>query len=248
MRVEVSHRDQGVMVIAVSGRVDSLTTGEFEKRVLPALDRACTSVVIDFSRLDYINSCGIRVLLLALRKARASATAIHLSCPHGRVREVLAVTGLGRLFEFDAAIPDPPPRTEAVPVMEWSDIMSVGSDAIDDDHRAMIDILNTLTTACYLGQDRAVIIDIVDSFVTVAERHFAHEEEIMRAAGYPDIAQHVGGHIELLTHLHEFRRMSAQGPAHRLGKKAVAYLHTWLRDQLRDDIAVIQRISEAAAP
>src|SRR6516162_4417291 len=67
-RLEIGERRQAsTLVLAPVGRIDNLTSAEFQKRLLAAVTSSSTDVVIDFSGVDYISSCGLHSLMTALR-------------------------------------------------------------------------------------------------------------------------------------------------------------------------------------
>jgi anti-anti-sigma factor len=68
-RLEIGERHHtGLMVLAPVGRIDNLTSGEFQKRLLAALSSCSTDVVIDFSGIDYTSSRGRHALMTASRR------------------------------------------------------------------------------------------------------------------------------------------------------------------------------------
>ncbi|WP_407429509.1 STAS domain-containing protein [Treponema sp.] len=77
-------------VLAVEGRLDTATAPELEKEIQSLTEAA--ELIIDFSKLDYISSAGLRVLLSAHKNfARKSGlTIINVS---ETVLEVFDVTG-----------------------------------------------------------------------------------------------------------------------------------------------------------
>ena len=67
--LEIGERRQAsTLVLAPVGRIDNLTSAEFQKRLLAAVTSGSTDVVIDFSGVDYISSCGLHALMTALRQ------------------------------------------------------------------------------------------------------------------------------------------------------------------------------------
>ena len=52
------------LTIALEGRLDTMTSPELEKELQGSLG-AADSLTLDFSKLDYISSAGLRVLLSA---------------------------------------------------------------------------------------------------------------------------------------------------------------------------------------
>jgi anti-anti-sigma factor len=68
-RLEIGERRQAsTLVLVPVGRIDNFTSAEFQKRLLAAVTSGSTDVVIDFSGVDYISSCGLHALMTALRQ------------------------------------------------------------------------------------------------------------------------------------------------------------------------------------
>ena len=62
----ISKKQEGSdLEIALEGRLDTMTAPELEAELSQSLGGA-DSLVLDFSKLDYISSAGLRVLLSAL--------------------------------------------------------------------------------------------------------------------------------------------------------------------------------------
>ena len=56
--------ENGALFIALEGELDTLSSPDFEAELEPLLAEA-NSVTIDFEKLEYISSAGLRVLLAA---------------------------------------------------------------------------------------------------------------------------------------------------------------------------------------
>ena len=76
--------------IALEGRLDTMTAPQLEAE-LGSLDKA-ESLVLDCTKLDYISSAGLRVLLSA-HKIMCSKGGMKVTGINEIVREVLEVTG-----------------------------------------------------------------------------------------------------------------------------------------------------------
>jgi anti-anti-sigma factor len=96
------------LVIAPRGRVDSVSSGELERRVITWLDRGARRMVIDLSGVEYISSAGLRVLLLAAKRLQPPQGALVLCGPGPGVLAVLELAGLTSLFAIE------PDRGQAV--------------------------------------------------------------------------------------------------------------------------------------
>jgi anti-anti-sigma factor len=67
--VDIGERRQAnILVLAPVGRIDNLTSPEFQARLLAAVTTGSTDVVIDFSAVEYISSAGLRALMTASRQ------------------------------------------------------------------------------------------------------------------------------------------------------------------------------------
>jgi anti-anti-sigma factor len=58
-------RQADLLVLAPVGRIDNLTSAEFQTRLLGAVTSGSTDVVVDFSGVEYISSCGLHALITA---------------------------------------------------------------------------------------------------------------------------------------------------------------------------------------
>ena len=85
--------------IAVEGRLDTMTAPELEAELRESLDTA-ESLILDFGKLEYISSAGLRVLLTA-HKAMAAKGGMKVIHVNEVVREVFEVTGLSDILDVE---------------------------------------------------------------------------------------------------------------------------------------------------
>ena len=103
-----AEREDGVLIVHVSGRLDGTNITEFEEIVLAAADEEDPVMVMDLEKLTYISSVGLRAVLEAARR-RLNRDAVFVLCSlPGVVRGKFEMTG------FDKVITIYPTRTEAV--------------------------------------------------------------------------------------------------------------------------------------
>jgi anti-anti-sigma factor len=68
-RLEIGEKRQaGLLVLAPVGRIDNRTSAKFRRRLLAAVSSYTEDVVIDFSGVEYISSCGLQALMTASRR------------------------------------------------------------------------------------------------------------------------------------------------------------------------------------
>ena len=101
-------RNNGILVILAEGRVDSANAQEFQMSLADEIDESDRAVILDFGKITYISSAGLRVILLTaktLRRQNATLTVCSLSDP---IREVFEISG------FDKMIPIRDSKLDAV--------------------------------------------------------------------------------------------------------------------------------------
>src|SRR6516225_3239779 len=68
-RLQIGERRQaGLLVLAPVGRIDNRTSAKFRTRLLAAVGSYTEDVVVDFSGVEYISSCGLHALMTASRR------------------------------------------------------------------------------------------------------------------------------------------------------------------------------------
>jgi anti-anti-sigma factor len=98
--VEIQRENiSGVAVVAPVGRVDSNSARDVESVLLPLFDESAP-VVVDFAMLSYISSAGLRVLLLAARRSKATGIPLALGGMSKPVDEVFKISGFAKLFQI----------------------------------------------------------------------------------------------------------------------------------------------------
>lgn len=81
-------------VVAPAGRLDAVSAQGLELQLAEALTRGAATLIIDLSQLTFISSAGLRVILLAERRAKAVGCRIRVCAASPLVREVFEVSGL----------------------------------------------------------------------------------------------------------------------------------------------------------
>ena len=98
--MDISSKQEGtVLEIALQGRLDTMTAPELEAELNKSMKDA-DSLVLDFSKLEYISSAGLRVLLSA-HKAMSSKDGMKVTNVNEIVREVFDVTGFGDILTIE---------------------------------------------------------------------------------------------------------------------------------------------------
>ncbi|MDR3089180.1 MAG: hemerythrin family protein [Desulfobulbaceae bacterium] len=83
-------------------------------------------------------------------------------------------------------------------LIEWTDVNSLGIPIIDDQHRGIVSVINSL--AFFVHQNKGeyflnTAFAMMDSYTKL---HFSTEEELLRAAAYPNFSNHQRLHANLI--------------------------------------------------
>ena len=94
--MNLATREQsGTLIVSVSGRIDHASSEEFSTALTPLMDRCAhglPAVLLDFSGVEYISSAGLRVLMMASRRAKAQQGAFAIAQLQPMVQEVFAIS------------------------------------------------------------------------------------------------------------------------------------------------------------
>lgn len=90
------------VVLAVQGRMDAQTSGEFEGICQDCASQGATDLIADLSGLEYISSAGLRSILASAKKIRGTGGTMKFCGLSGMVEEVFQVSGLGTMFTVAA--------------------------------------------------------------------------------------------------------------------------------------------------
>ena len=88
--------ENGKALFALEGRLDTVTAPDLEKELKDSLD-GVTELQLDFEKLEYISSAGLRVLLAA-QKTMAKQGMMTLTNVNDTIMEIFEVTGFSDIL------------------------------------------------------------------------------------------------------------------------------------------------------
>ena len=92
-------QEGNTLIVALEGRLDTMTSPELEKELKESMDGA-ESLVLDFGKLDYISSAGLRVLLSA-HKQMKNKGGLTVKNVNEVVQEIFDVTGFADILTIE---------------------------------------------------------------------------------------------------------------------------------------------------
>ena len=102
----IEKRQDGISIVQLLGRLDSNTSPEFEQKLFGVIEDGEKSVIVDFEKLDYISSAGLRVLLKAAKELKRSQGKIVLCSMKDYIKEVFEIAGFVTLFPIVSSVGD----------------------------------------------------------------------------------------------------------------------------------------------
>ena len=88
-----------VATLIVSGRLDTTTAPALEAAI-SEITGSCEQLVLDFAKLEYISSAGLRVILKA-QKAMAAKGGMKLLHVNETIMEIFEITGFSDILTIE---------------------------------------------------------------------------------------------------------------------------------------------------
>jgi len=112
--------------------------------------------------------------------------------------------------------------------MTWTDKLSVGVKELDEDHKQLVGMINTLYDGMSKGKGKETLGPILDGLIGYARFHFGHEEEFFAKSEYPHAAAHKAEHNNFTRQVLDIQTRLRSGAAGSLSLEGMNFLKNWL--------------------
>jgi len=121
--------------------------------------------------------------------------------------------------------------------IKWSEALSVGVKAVDDDHKHLISIINKLFDSLENSASREILESVFSELEKYMVYHFDHEEQLMYAqcSSFEDeayIDAHVKQHQRFFNDIPELKKKIFNASSKDLALEVVEYLANWLIEHI----------------
>ena len=99
MNTTITEKD-GKYVVALEGELDTAHAIEVEQAMQPLHEVSGKEIILDCTKLEYIASSGLRILLGLLKSAKANGNKVVLKNLNDEIKEVFKMTGFIDIFEI----------------------------------------------------------------------------------------------------------------------------------------------------
>lgn len=113
----------------------------------------------------------------------------------------------------------------------WSNILSIGVEEVDEDHRKLVHIFNELNRAVSDGESPEYLAATLTELINCTVWHFSHEERLMLKYQYKDMAEHQAEHRELIETALELQQQLLQGEQP-MADRHIEILERWLTEHI----------------
>lgn len=121
---------------------------------------------------------------------------------------------------------------DSLPLMDWSDALSVNVAEVDRQHKVLIDILNQLHKGAVSGKNNATLGTILDELANYTKNHFGYEEKVLQEQKYPEFGPHKESHDRLAGQVIKFVDEFKAGSGS-LSGELFMFLRGWLNGHIR---------------
>ncbi|HEX3369007.1 MAG TPA: STAS domain-containing protein [Candidatus Cybelea sp.] len=105
--IDLKSEDGGeTLVLNVRGSMDIATSPTVRTAISEAIDGGATHLIVDLSRLDFLDSTGLGVLIGAHRRTAENGGSLRLVVREGPISRLLNITGLIAVFAVYLSLDD----------------------------------------------------------------------------------------------------------------------------------------------
>ncbi len=120
-------------------------------------------------------------------------------------------------------------------LVEWSDKFLTNVKECDEQHKKLVNLVNSLYDAMSKGKGKEVLGKILDELVSYTDYHFKTEERLFQKYDYPDFAKHKLEHDQLTKKALDLKNRYKKGEV-TISVEVMNFLSNWLKEHiLRSD-------------
>lgn len=98
MNVEKIYNDKE-LTIKVDSQIDTVTAPDFENEINDEMGNF-DSLILDFEKLEYISSAGLRVLIMTQKKLQPQSIPFKIINSPDMIKDIIKVSGLDNILDI----------------------------------------------------------------------------------------------------------------------------------------------------
>ncbi len=118
-----------------------------------------------------------------------------------------------------------------MPLMTWTDQLSVNVQQVDSQHKKLVELLNNFHDSMKLGKGKEAMGKTFSALLDYTVYHFGTEEDLFKKYGYPSSATHKKEHEALTKQVLELSERFSRGEPV-VSAETMTFLKNWLNDHI----------------
>ena len=90
--------DGDAIQITAAGELDQATAGVLDRELKKAEATSARQIILDLSRVEFIDSAGLKTLVIAARRSQADSNRFAVAPGAGQVAKMLRLTGIEQIL------------------------------------------------------------------------------------------------------------------------------------------------------
>lgn len=99
LKIELEEVEDRV-ILRIDGRIDAASAPALDRKIEGLIAEDRCRLLLDFSRVDYLSSAGMRTLLAASKKAKAKHGMVILFSLSDEVEEIIKMAGFDKVLRI----------------------------------------------------------------------------------------------------------------------------------------------------
>jgi anti-sigma B factor antagonist len=91
-------------VLEVGGEIDVYTAPTLRARLVALAEAGTTSIIVDLSRVEFLDSTGLGVLVGGLKRMRGIGGEFKIVCDQEKLLKIFRITGLDQIFALHPSV------------------------------------------------------------------------------------------------------------------------------------------------
>ena len=89
---------EGKIILRLDGRLDAASSSILDRKIHQLMEESRKQLALDFTRIDYLSSSGMRVLLAATKRLKAAKGCLILFSLSPEVAELISLAGFDKIL------------------------------------------------------------------------------------------------------------------------------------------------------
>ena len=113
----------------------------------------------------------------------------------------------------------------------WKDSYSVGIAAMDEQHKKLFVLINSLNQAMSEGKGRELVGQVLNEMVDYTSKHFTAEEKLMEKYDYPGLTEQKNEHKAFIQKVDQMQQ-DAKSKNLTISIEVSQFLRRWITDHI----------------